>query len=149
MQWSCKVYHLPLGQTSHTRLNNLYQWFSKANNSCSIYKHLHVFYLTDDRNALSYNLEFSNCYHHQNIWIKIRFQETNYVKFMNWVIGFKHDQLRKIMRSYAIKVPVADSKFFFAVFCLGPGQRKWQRNDYIANKSDVKLWKYYCCRKIL
>ena len=36
MQWSYKVYHLPLAETSHTRLNNLYRWFLKANNSAIV-----------------------------------------------------------------------------------------------------------------
>ena len=63
MQWGCKVYHLPLAQTSHTCLNMWYWCFVKANNSCSIYKQLHALYLTDDLKALNYILEFPNCYH--------------------------------------------------------------------------------------
>ena len=62
MQSSYKVCHLPLAQTSHTRLK--YRLFLKANNFYSKYKHLRVFYLTDDPNALNYILEFPNCYHY-------------------------------------------------------------------------------------
>ena len=77
---------------------------------------MHVFYLTDDWKALNYILEFRNCNHKvKYLKIKIRFRKTSYIKLINWVIGFKKDQLRKVMYSYAIKVPVADRNFFCSI----------------------------------
>ena len=40
---------------------------------------------------------------------------------MSWVIGFKKNQLRNVMHSYALNVPVADRNFVlqYSVWVLG------------------------------
>ena len=84
-------------------LNNWHRWFLKADNSCSIYKHLHVFYLTDDRNALNYNLEFPNCYHQAKYLNQDTFLISKLCQIYELSLGFKQDQLRKIMCSQVIR----------------------------------------------
>ena len=51
---------------------------------------------------------------------------------MNWVIGFKQDQIRKIMSSYAIKV-------LFSYFGVPvPSQKyKWLVLKLIENSADI------------
>ena len=120
MQFSCKGYRLPLAQTSYTCLNNWYRWFLKPNSPYSIYKHLHVFCLADDWKALNYILDFSNFYHQ----VKYSNQDMFPIKKLSnlWIklYTFKKNQLRNVICSYTINVPVANTKLF-TVFCLGPG----------------------------
>ena len=116
MQWSCRVCHLALAQTSRTDLNNWYQWFLKV---ITLVVHTSIstlFIWRMIRTYLTISWNFQIAIIRLNIWVMIFVRKTNYIKLMNWAIRFKKDQLRKGI----IKVPVANRNFF-AVFWLGPG----------------------------
>ena len=121
MQWSYKVRRLPLAQTSHTFLTHWYWWFLKANNSYSKYKHLRVFHLKDDQNALNYMMEFPNCYHYLCKLLKSRYVSDKQIISNLWI------ELNTLRRTSFTKLCAAillrfqwQIESFFAVFWLGP-----------------------------
>ena len=76
---------------------------------------LPYFLFADDRTAFNYILEYPNGYHQVKYMNQDMFPVNKLYQTYELSIGFKKDQLRKVICSSAIKVPVADRKYLCSI----------------------------------